>query len=81
MKRYEPGETDFTTGKTKMIASSNGEFVLYDTAQEYENLIQDLLNDLVYLQYVFSHEAGYETNIGNNSTEKAKKLGFKPNAK
>lgn len=81
MKRYEPGPVDFETGKTKMISSSDGDFVLYKSIENYEILIQSLLNDLSYLQYVFSHEANYETSIGEKSLQLASKLGFKPNAK
>lgn len=81
MKRYEPDPVDLETGKTKMISLSDGEFVLYKNIENYEILIQSLLNDLVYLQYIFSHQAGYETNIGEKSLEIASKFNFKPNEK
>lgn len=81
MKRYEPGPVDLETGKTKMILLSDGEFGLHKNIENYEILIQGLLNDLAYLQYVFSHDAGYETSIGEKSLEFASKLSFKPNAK
>jgi len=65
----------------KKVFLKEVEFGLHKNIENYEILIQGLLNDLAYLQYVFSHDAGYETSIGEKTLEFAFKLGFKPNAK
>ena len=65
----------------KKVLLKEVEFGFYKNIENYKILIQSLLNDLVYLQYVFSHEASYETNIGEKSLEIASKFNFKPNEK